>query len=55
MKRPRCAFCRKAIPTERVYAARSRGKEPKYCSATCKGNAITAAYRARKRQSQPPP
>lgn len=51
MKQPKCEWCGKAIPVERVYAARSRGSEPKYCSNTCRGNALTAAYRERKRKA----
>lgn len=50
VKRPRCQWCGKKIPEVRVYAALSRGKEPKYCSKTCLGNTLTARYRAGKRE-----
>lgn len=50
MKRPKCKWCGKKVPEERVYAALSRGKEPKYCSDLCRGNALTARYRAGKRR-----
>lgn len=49
MKRPKCQWCHKKIPEARVYAALSRGKEPKYCSDTCRQNALTSRYRANKR------
>lgn len=49
-ERPKCAWCNRAISPERVMAARSRGEEAKYCSDTHRGNANTAAYRARKRK-----
>ena len=33
--KPRCLRCAKVIPTERAFAARSRGIEPRWCSGKC--------------------
>lgn len=43
-----CVVCSEPIPIERVYAARSRGLEPKYCSPKCKATASKRRSRARK-------
>lgn len=48
---PKCVQCGKEIDADRVYAARSRGKDAKYCSSTCRQSANTKAYRTRKHLS----
>jgi len=47
--RPKCKWCGKAISATRAAIAETRGQVPTYCSNRCRGNANTAATRARKR------
>ena len=50
--KPRCLRCGKVIPTERAYAARSRGMEPRWCSGKCCQLAKSQRNRDRARQEK---
>jgi hypothetical protein len=43
--------CGKRIPVEKVYAAKSRGMEPRFCSPECRNRQTSReAYEARKKK-----
>ncbi len=44
-----CQECSLPIPVERIYAARSRGGEPRYCSVVCRTRAARKRYAEAKR------
>ena len=43
--KPKCAVCSMPIPVARIYAAKSRGIEPTYCSERCKNTAAARRFR----------
>ena len=54
MKAYKCVRCKKTILQQRVYAAKSRGHEPKFCSDPCRYAAGSKSYRDRNKPGQTP-